>query len=90
MGGRLEGKVAIITGAGQGIGAAIAACYAREGAKVLITGRTQSKLDEVAATITAAGGTCIPFAAVAGEMEQSRATVDRAIAEWGLMLFRPW
>jgi NAD(P)-dependent dehydrogenase (short-subunit alcohol dehydrogenase family) len=80
---RLAGKVAIITGAGQGIGAAIAECYAREGAKVLITGRTQSKLDEVAKTITDAGGTCIPLVALAGEIEDAKTTVNRAVSEWG-------
>ena len=81
--GRLDGKVAIITGAGQGIGEAIAVGYAREGAKVLITGRTLSKLEDVAAKINDAGGTCIPLQAVAGEQEQSKMTVDRAISEWG-------
>ncbi len=80
---RLVGKVAIITGAGQGIGAAIAELYAAEGAKVLITGRTLSKLEEVAEKINAAGGTCIPLQALAGDADQSRLTVDKAIAEWG-------
>jgi len=81
--GRLAGKVAIITGAGQGIGAAIAESYAAQGCKVLITGRTQSKLDEIADKITAAGGTCTPLVALAGEMDQSEATVGKAIADWG-------
>lgn len=80
---RLAGKVAIITGAGQGIGAAIAECYAREGARVLITGRTMSKLEEVAGKIGEAGGTCLPMVALAGEMDQAKATVERAISEWG-------
>ena len=80
---RLAGKVAIITGAGQGIGAAIAELYAAEGCKVLITGRTQSKLDDVAAKITAAGGTCNTLVALAGEMDQSEATVAKAMADWG-------
>lgn len=83
MGGRLTGKVAIVTGAGQGIGEAIARGYAAQGAKVLITGRTQEKLDGVAAAIAGAGGTCIPLLAIAGDRDQSRMTVDRAIAEWG-------
>ena len=80
---RLAGKVAIITGAGQGIGEAIAAGYAAQGAKVVITGRTKSKLDEVAAKIEAAGGTAVPIEALAGNKEHAVATVDRAIAEWG-------
>lgn len=80
---RLAGKVAIITGAGQGIGAAIAERYAREGANVVITGRTMSKLEEIAGKIKQAGGTCLPLEALAGEADQSKMTVDKAISEWG-------
>lgn len=81
--GRLAGKVAIVTGGGQGIGAAIATGYAAEGCRVLITGRTQEKLDDVAGRIAGAGGSCIAVQALAGEAEQSKLTVERAIAEWG-------
>lgn len=80
---RLAGKVAIVTGAGQGIGEAIAAGYAAEGARVIITGRTLAKLDDVAARITAAGGTVLALEALAGDREHAVRTVDRAIAEWG-------
>ena len=45
---RLDGKSAIVTGASQGIGAAIAEAYAKAGAEVLITARSQEKLDAVA------------------------------------------
>ncbi|MFC0205514.1 SDR family NAD(P)-dependent oxidoreductase [Novosphingobium soli] len=80
---RLAGKVAIVTGAGQGIGEAIATGYAAEGARVLITGRTRSKLDEVVSKIEAAGGTAIALEALAGNREHAVATVGRAITEWG-------
>jgi len=83
MGGRLNGKVAIVTGAGQGIGAAIAEGFADEGAKVIITGRTLSKLEEVAHRISEAGGTALPLEALAGDRGHAEMTVDRAISEWG-------
>jgi NAD(P)-dependent dehydrogenase (short-subunit alcohol dehydrogenase family) len=72
-----------VTGAGQGIGEAIAASYAAEGAKVIITGRTKSKLDEVVAKIEGAGGTALAIEALAGNREHAEMTVSRAIAEWG-------
>jgi len=53
----LQNKNAVIYGGGGAIGGAVARVFAREGAKVFIAGRTQAKLDAVAASITAAGGT---------------------------------
>jgi len=53
---QLDGKVAVITGAGTGLGAATATLFAREGAAVTLVGRREEKLKEVAADIDAAGG----------------------------------
>ncbi|MEO6092216.1 MAG: SDR family oxidoreductase [Novosphingobium sp.] len=80
---RLAGKVAIVTGAGQGIGEAIATGYAAEGAKVIVTGRTKSKLEDVVGRIEAAGGTALAIEALAGNREHAELTVNRALSEWG-------
>jgi NAD(P)-dependent dehydrogenase (short-subunit alcohol dehydrogenase family) len=80
---RLAGKVAIVTGAGQGIGEAIASGFAHAGAKVILTGRTLAKLDDVVKKIKETGGTAIALEALAGNREHARKTVDEAIARWG-------
>ena len=53
----LENKTAIIYGAGGAIGGAVARTFAREGAKVFLSGRTLSKVQRAAREIVAAGGT---------------------------------
>lgn len=52
---RLDDKVAVITGAGRGLGAAIAVAFAEAGADVLIASRTESQLEAVAEQVRAAG-----------------------------------
>lgn len=62
--GRLQDRVAVITGATRGIGKAVALRFAEEGAQVLLTGRTSGALEEVDDEIKAAGGkgaTLVPF-----------------------------
>lgn len=56
MAGRMQGKVAFVTGGGSGIGAATAQRLAQEGATVVVCGRRREPLDEVVAGIVAAGG----------------------------------
>tara|TARA_B100001123_G_C15288654_1_gene1016606 strand:- start:1439 stop:2272 length:834 start_codon:yes stop_codon:yes gene_type:complete len=59
---RLKGKIALISGAGKGIGRAIAKCFASEGAKILINSRTQKDLEILASEIKSDSGDCHIFA----------------------------
>jgi NAD(P)-dependent dehydrogenase (short-subunit alcohol dehydrogenase family) len=80
---RLEGKVAFITGAGRGIGRYIALSFAREGAKIAVTGRTKERRDGVADEIRAAGGTAQGFALEVTSEEEVSAAVRGALDAWG-------
>ena len=79
----LVNKVAIVTGASSGIGRATALLFAREGAKVVVTGRRQAELDGVVKQIAADGGRA---AAVVGDVEDealAERLVDVAVARFG-------
>jgi 3-oxoacyl-[acyl-carrier protein] reductase len=79
----LSGRVALVTGASQGIGHACALRLAEAGATVAVTARNQQKLDEVVAQITAAGGKAAAFPLDVGDEEQIKTTFKAAIAQFG-------
>ncbi|MFE3830935.1 SDR family NAD(P)-dependent oxidoreductase [Streptomyces sp. NPDC059092] len=81
--GLLAGKVAFITGAGRGIGAAAARLFAREGARVLLTARTEDQLKAVTEGIRAAGGTAEYTVCDLADGAAVRAAVDRAVDLYG-------
>src|ERR1700720_857983 len=58
---RLDGKIALVTGAGRGIGRAVALAFAAAGAELVLVSRTQSELDEVAAEIVSGGRNARPL-----------------------------
>jgi len=80
---RLEGKVAIITGANSGVGAATAIKFAAEGAKVVITARRVAPLEEVAAKIREAGGEVIAIAGDISKVEDAKKTVEQTLEKYG-------
>ena len=81
--GKLDGRVAIVTGAGTGIGREIARQLAGEGASIVLTGRRQTQLDESVRMIADAGGRACAHAADITQPEAVSALVARANAEFG-------
>ena len=81
--GRLQDKVAIITGGNSGVGAATALLFAKEGAKVVITARRQPQLDEVAAKIREAGGEVLPVVSDISRKGDADAVVAKAVEAYG-------
>jgi NAD(P)-dependent dehydrogenase (short-subunit alcohol dehydrogenase family) len=81
--GRLQGKVAIVTGAGGGIGAAISRSFTAEGASVACVDNDRGALDAIASSLRAAGGRAAELCADAGEEATAQAAVARAVSEFG-------
>lgn len=80
---KLEGKVAIVTGGGTGIGEAICKKFAREGAKVVVAGFPEDPVEEVAKEIQQEGGTAVAFAGDISVAENAEKCVDMALAHFG-------
>ncbi|MFF7978976.1 SDR family NAD(P)-dependent oxidoreductase [Streptomyces sp. NPDC007901] len=81
--GLLTGKVAFISGAGRGIGAAAARLFAREGARVLLAARTEDQLKRVTEEIRATGGTADYAVCDLADTDSVRAAVDATVDRYG-------
>jgi 3-oxoacyl-[acyl-carrier protein] reductase len=80
---RLEGRTAIVTGAGQGIGRVIAKRYAQEGAKVALVDVNETSIADVADAITTSGGQAIPIKCDVSLRDEVNAAAARAAEELG-------
>lgn len=80
---QLDGKVAFVTGAGQGIGASVARAYAREGAKVAVIDLTLDTAGQVAKEIADAGGEAMAVACDVSDRAQVEAAAAQVDAAWG-------
>lgn len=81
--GSLEGKIAIITGAGSGIGRSTAIAFAREGADLVIVGRRKAPLEEVASEVEKIGRKAVVHSADLEDGDAAAAVTDVAIENFG-------
>ena len=81
--GVLDGKVAVVTGSTRGTGLAIAKAYAREGARVVISSRSQAAVDDVVKQLRAAGSQAAGLACDVSQQAQVKALADFAMQAFG-------
>jgi NAD(P)-dependent dehydrogenase (short-subunit alcohol dehydrogenase family) len=82
---RLEGKVAVITGAGTGIGRATARLFAQEGARVVVAELLAQAGEQTAQLIVQAGGEAIAITTDVTEPDSIQATIDKAVQHYGAL-----
>ncbi len=80
---RLENKVAFITGAGRGIGRYISLAFAREGARIAVTGRTKEKREQVVSEIITEGGEARPIPLDISREQEVLGAVKQVLEDWG-------
>src|ERR1700733_3346383 len=81
--GRLGGKVAVVTGAGSGIGRATSILFAREGARLVVADQNADGVNETAQLIAQAGGTAQAMVGDAGEEASVAGFIEEAVAVFG-------
>jgi NAD(P)-dependent dehydrogenase (short-subunit alcohol dehydrogenase family) len=80
---RLKDKIAIVTGAGRGIGEGVALRFAEEGAKLIVNDVNETEVKRTAETIQAQGGKAVPVAGSVSSREIAQKMVDAALKEFG-------
>ena len=80
---RLAARVALVTGAGQGIGRGIALLFAREGARVCVAELKEHRAERTAQDIRAAGGEALALVADVGRREDVERAVEETVRRWG-------